>query len=152
MAFTVDLTEGEGTVMPVDGVVKHFVLKREVDFTVTANQLVNTGTMALFDIPAYVLVREVFIVVKTADADVTTVDVGSYSTAGVAVAATGFMDDATLATTGIKRDVAGGTYAITDGTAGYVAAADWAIGLYNADADTINEAVVEFYAECVDLR
>lgn len=152
MAFTVDLTSAEGTTVPVDGINKCFVMRRTVDFTKTANQLAQTATMALFDIPAYILVREVYMVVTTADADVSDVDIGTFSTAGVAVSADGFIDGATIASTGIKRDVAGETYSINDGTAGYVAAAAWSVGLTNNDADTINGAVITFCAECVDLR
>jgi hypothetical protein len=108
--------------------------------------------MGLFKVPAGVLVEEVLMRVKTPDADVTDVDIGAYSTAGVAVSADGFMDGATLANAGIVRDLAGETYSRQDGTAGYSSTSEWMIGLLNNDADTINEAVVEFIAICVDCR
>ncbi len=152
MAFDIDLTSRESASEPVDGILKKFVMKRRVDFTQTANQLAQTKTVGLFKVPAYVLVEEVFAVVRTADADVTDVDLGSFSSAGVAVAADGFIDGGTLATTGLKRDLAGETYSRQDGTAGYMAETDWCIGLTNNDADPINGAIVDFYAACVDLR
>jgi len=152
MAFTIDLTENESYAKPVDAVDRHFVMHRRVDFTETDNQLANAQTMGLFQVPPYVLVEEVIMVVRTADADVTDVDIGRYSTAGVVAAVDAFIDGGTLATTGEKRDLAGETYSKQDGTAGYMGAAAWTIGLINNDADTINEAIVDFFAICVDLR
>ena len=153
MAFEINLASSENAAVPVDGSIgKNFIMRREVDFTVAANQLAQTKAMGLFKVPAGVLVEEVLMRVKTPDADVTDVDIGSYSTAGVAVVADGFMDGATLANAGIVRDLAGETYSRQDGTAGYSSTSEWMIGLLNNDADTINEAVVEFIAICVDCR
>ena len=152
MAFDIDLTANEGAVLPWEGKDKYFVMKKRVDFTESANQLANAKSMGLFDIPAYVLVEEVFMVVRTADADITDVDIGRYSTAGVVASVDGFVDGATLAATGLVRDLAGETYSKQDGTFGYMGTSDWAIGLYNNDAQTIDEAVVDFYAVCMDLR
>ncbi len=152
MAFTVDLTAYEDPCVPVDGINRHVCLTRKVDFTETANQLIQTATMGLFLVPAYVLIEEVLILVTTADADITDVDIGRYSTAGVVAAVDAFVDGATLAATGLVRDLAGETYSRTDGTAGYMGEAAWAIGLINNDADTLNGAVVKFIALGVDLR
>ena len=152
MAFTVDLTENEGVAISVDSINRHFSMTRDVDFTETANQLIQTATMGLFLVPAFVLIEEVMILVLTADADITDVDIGRYSTAGVAAAADAFVDGATLANTGLVRDLAGETYSRTDGTAGYMGQADWAIGLINNDAQTLNEAKIRFIALGVDLR
>jgi hypothetical protein len=152
MAFTKDLTENDGYAPPVDGLNKKFVMKRRVDFTVAANQLANAQTMGLFNVPAGVLVEETLMNVVTPDADITDVDIGSFTTAGVAVVADGFVDGATLAAAGVVRDLAGETYSRQDGTAGYSSTSNWKIGFTNNDAQTINEAVVDFFALCVDLR
>lgn len=152
MAFTVDLTDGEGACMPVDGGLKHFVLRRTVDFSDAANSLIATATMGLFDIPAYVSVREVFAIVTDADAGVTDIDIGSYSTAGVVNDVDGFMDGGDPSSTGILRDTAGETYSIANGTVGYQAAAAWTIGLINNGAGTLDDAIITFCAECIDLR
>ncbi len=152
MAFDVDLTSRESACEPVDGILKKFVMKRRVDFTQTANQLATAKTMGLFQVPAYVLVEEVFMVVRTADADITDVDIGRFSAAGVVAAVDAFVDGATIAATGLVRDLAGETYSRQDGTAGYMGEAAWAIGLTNNDAQTINEAIIDFFAVCVDLR
>ena len=152
MAFDIDLTTAEKAAVPVDGLGKVFVMKKEVDFSVAANHLANAKSMGLMLVPAGVLVLEVIMRVKTPDTDVTDVDIGSYTAAGVAVAADGFQDGATLASAGIVRDVTGETYSLQTGTAGYSSTDAWAIGILNNDADTINEAVVEFIALCVDCR
>ncbi len=152
MAFDIDLTSRDGYAEPVDGIVKKFLMRRRVDFTAAANQLANAKTMGLFKVPAYVLVEEVAMVVRTADAQVTDVDIGRFSTAGVVAAVDAFADGASLAATGLIRDLAGDTYSRQDGTAGYMGEADWIIGLTNNDADMINDAIVDFVAFCVDLR
>ncbi len=152
MAFTVDLTENEGAEISVDSINRHFSMTRDVDFTEAANQLIQTATMGLFLVPAYVLIEEVMLLILTADTDITDVDIGRYSTLGVVAAVDAFVDGATLAATGLVRDLAGETYSRTDGTAGYMGEADWAIGLINNDADAINGAVVRFIALGVDLR
>ncbi len=152
MAFDIDLTSRDGYAEPVDGIVKKFLMKKRVDFTVGANQLANAKKMGLFKVPAYALVVEVAMVVRTADADVTDVDIGRFSTDGVAAAVDAFVDGASLAVTGLIRDLAGETYSRQDGTAGYMAETDWCVGLTNNDADPINGAIVDFYAACVDLR
>ena len=120
---------------------KAFVLTADVDFTVTANQLAQNETMALFDIPADTAVENAVIEVVTADADVTDVNLG--------MSADGSTDDtlidgATLATTGYKR---GGANA----DLGQVTAAAMQLVLTNIDADTINEAVIKVIVVCRSL-
>jgi hypothetical protein len=152
MDFKVDLTTKEGYSLPVDGLTKDVVLRKRVDFTVAANQLAQNEVMALFKIPAFVLVEEVFMVVRTADADVTDVDIGSFTEAGVGVAADGFMDGLSLAALGLIRDLAGETYSPQDQTAGYMGTSDWVVGFTNKDAQALDGAVVDFFAVCKDLR
>ena len=153
MAFTKDLTTTDGYAVPVDGVVgKEFQMNRRVDFSVAANQLAQNEIVALFKVPAGVLVEEVIPYVETPDTDVTDVDIGGFTTAGVAIVADGFIDGGTLAAAGAVRDFAGETYSRQDGTAGFCSTSNWIIGLTNKDADTLNGAVVNFVAICKDLR
>ncbi len=152
MAFAKNLTTSEGFSLPVDGLTKDVVLRKRVDFTAAANQLAQNEIMALFKIPAFVLVEEVFMVVRTADTDITDVDIGSFTTAGVAVSADGFMDGLSLAAEGLIRDLAGETYSPQDQTAGYMGTSDWVVGFTNKDAQTIDGAIVDFFAVCKDLR
>jgi hypothetical protein len=151
MAFDVDLTGREKAAIPVDGILKNFLMKRSVDFTVVANQVASGKVCALFQVPAYVLVEEVFYDVQTAEANVTDIDIGSFTTAGVGVAATGFMEAKSLAALGLIRALSGKTYSRQDGTAGYFSQSPWVIGLTNDDADTIATAVVDFFAVCMNL-
>lgn len=155
MAFTIDLTEDVGIVMPFDGHDKHFVIKKVVDFSVYS--LDNAGTIGLIPIPAGVLVREVLMKITTsADSDCTDVNIGKYSTAGVVVSSGNqFMDAANPYSATVPayvRDVAGQTYSITDGSAGFVDSADWVIGLSCEDSQSLDNGVIEFYAICVDLN
>lgn len=156
MAFNIDLTENGATGTPGDvpeaGLRKFFTMERTIDFTVTANQLANAQVAAIFTVPAYVLVEEVMILVHTADADITDVDVGNYTTAGVATVVDGFIDGATIATTGLKRDVTGETYSPQSGTVGFMGTTDWVVSLYNNDAQTIDGAILTIIAKCQDLR
>ena len=152
MAFKVNLCTNESPALPWDGRNKHFVMKKRVDFTQAANQLAQNEIMALFDVPAGVLVEEVLMNVVTADADVSDVDIGSFTTAEAAISADGFMDGADISSTGLKRDLAGETYSRQDQAAGYMGTSDWIVGFTNKDADTLNGAVIDFYAVCVDLR
>lgn len=139
---------------------KCFVLKRTVDFTVAANQLVQNGIMALFEIPAHVKVREVGMRVITADADLAT---SGYFGAYTRVAATStitVVDEDGFAVTGQVMNATGYVAMDVDaaynpqGTTarGYVSTSPWYVTFTNKDTDTINEAVVEFFAICEDLR
>ncbi len=150
MAFKVDKCDSPA--MPWDGREKEFLLKKRIDFRLSANQLAQNEIMGIFEIPGNVLVEEVLLNVITADADVSDVDVGSFSTAGVAVAADGFIDGADVSTGGVKRDIADETYSLTNGTGGYVASANWKIGLTNKDAQALDAAVIDVIARCIDLR
>ena len=107
----------------------------DVDFTVTANQLVQNGTMSLLDIALGEVVLAAFINVVTADADVSDVDLGLET--GGATNDT-LIDAATLASTGIKS--AGANAVLPN----YLAcAAATQLVLTNKDADTINEAIIK---------
>lgn len=154
--FNVNLTSSEGATLPVDGFGKSFVLKRTVDFTDTDNQLAQNAIMALFHIPAYVKVREVLMRVTTADTDITTVELGGYSRSGTTITEIdldGFGVNATLAATGyVAMDVDAVYNPAGTGGRGYVATSDWYVTVKNTDANTLDEAVVEFIAICEDLR
>ena len=160
MAFTVDLTENEGVALPWDGLNKHFVIKKTVDFGVAANNLAHDCHMALMPIPGGVLVEEVILLItENADSDCDALDVGSFEEDGTAIVADGFIDGATIYTTTgtvaapvYVRDVAGETYSITDGTVGFVRATDWVLGCENDDDHTIDNGIITFIAICKDLR
>lgn len=152
MAYDLDLTDNSAS-LAWDGRNKQVVLTKEVDFSVAANQLANTKNMCLFNIPAGVLIDEVLAIVKTADADISDIDIGIFTASTQAVISVdGFVDGADISTTGIKRDLAGETYSKTNGTAGYYCTVDTDIVVTNNDAQTINGAVVVFVALCTDLR
>lgn len=159
MAFTVDLTGDVGVALPWDGLNKHFVLKKTVDFSEAANHLANAEIMALMPIPAGVLVREVIAKITTsADSDTTTFEVGSFTTAEVAIQEHGFLyaqNPYQATVPAYVRDTAVDThavYALTDGTAGYVGASDWILGFTNTDAQELDNGVIEFMVVCIDLR
>jgi len=153
MAFKVNLCTNQRPALPWDGRNKHFVMKKRVDFTQAANQLATDEIMALFDVPAGVLVEEVLMNVVTADADIDAVDIGSFTVAEAAISADGFHDGTSIAATGLKRDLAGETYSKQDQAAGYMGTSDWIIGFTSKTAaQTLNGAVIDFYAVCVDLR
>lgn len=151
MAISIDLTTKEDGAVPVDGINKHYLMKKTVDFTLAANQLATTLIMALFEVAPKQLIEEVFMVVDTIDADITTVDLGVATLADVTISENGFMEDLSLAVAGLIRDLAGETYSPQDGTVGYYTAAGCKIILTNQDAQTINEAKVTFFAKCLDL-
>ena len=159
MAFTVDLTEDEGVAMPFDGLNKHFVVKKVVDFSEAANHLTNAQIMALMNIPAGVLVREVILKVTTsADSDTTTFEVGAYTKAAVEIDGHGFIYaknpyQATVPAYVRDPDVdTHAIYAIADGTAGYVSGSDWVLTCANSDAQELDNGVIEFMVVCIDLR
>lgn len=157
MAFTVDLTEDVGVAMPFSGHGKHFVVKKTVDFS--ENNLTTNQIIALFPIPADVLVREVLVkVIESADSDTTTYDIGSFTTAEVAIDADAFQyaqNPYQGTVPAYVRDTAVDTnaaYAITDGTAGFVYTDDWILGFTNTDTQTLDNGVLEIIAVCIDLR
>lgn len=152
--FTVNKTDNRAMLSWPRG--KTFVLKRRVDFS--EDNLAQNGIMALFMIPAYVKVREVFMRVITADSDWNTSGLlGAYSRSGTtisAIDADGFaVTGQTGTTTGYKAmDVDAVYNPAGTGANGYVATSEWYVTFTNLDADTINEAVVDFIAICEDLR
>jgi hypothetical protein len=111
---------------------RDFVLEREIDFSVTANNLAQNATMALWDIPADTIITDAFIEVTTVSSDVTDIDLGC-STDGSTAA--DLIDGATLANLGY----------VTNGTvlpAGYNAAQQ--VVVTNKDANTMDAAKVRF--------
>jgi hypothetical protein len=120
------------------------VLHNYVDFTVTANQLATTETGAIFDIPANTLVLYVTMRVTTGDADIETVDIGIEGGT-----TDGFVNDADIAAAGWFFDVNEG-YSIA-AAAPFISTSNAVVIVTNADAATLNEAKIHFYALCVDL-
>ena len=155
--FTVNKTDNLPVLSWPPG--KTFVLKRTVDFSVAANQLVQNGIMALFEIPAYIKVREVGMRVITADADLATSGyLGAYSRVAAtstitAIDADGFgvTGEVMNATGYVAMDVDAAYNPQGTGANGYVATSPWYVTFTNIDTDTINEAEVEFFAICEDL-
>ena len=137
---------------------KTLVMKRTVDFSVAANQLAQNAIMALFMIPAHVKVREVLMRVITADTDITTVELGAYSRVAATETITeidldGFGVNGTLAATGyVAMDVDAVYNPQGTGARGYVGTSEWYVCVKNTDAQTLDEAEVEFIAICEDLR
>ena len=156
--FNVNQDSGDGFSVPVDGIGKVAVLKRTVDFTVAANQLAQNGVMAIFALPAGVKTREFGMKAKTADTDVTSVHLGVFTRVAAtstitAVDADGFGVGVTLASAGhVGMDVDAAYNPQGTGGRGYVGTSDYYLAITNNDADTINEAVVDFYAIVEDLR
>ena len=155
--FDVDLVENEGAGV-MYGPEKMGVLKRTVDFSMAANLLAQNKIMSLFKIPAKVLVTKVIMNVLTADADVTTVNMGVYTEA-----ANGDITEVDLDGFGVNLDphlvglVANDVDAVYNsagtGGRGYVnMSAESIITLQNVDAQSLDSAVIEFYAVCEDLR
>jgi len=75
MALTIDKTDTNAGV-PWVGIDKVYIMKLNIDFSVSANNLVNAGTLGIFKVPAKTLIKEVYMVVNTVDADVTEVAKG----------------------------------------------------------------------------
>lgn len=130
--------------LPAAGFGKCVIMQNHIDFTVSANQLTQGQTMDIFDLPANVLCQEVLMHISTVCAGVTDVDIGT------AADTSGFMDGATLATSGWVRDVSGEAYTLASG--GYISNSDAVITLKNMDATTLTSAIIDFYAVCFDLR
>jgi len=145
MAFTQDLTQYETVSLPYDGKGKHFVIKKTVDFS--DYPLAQNEILGLCDIPANVLVKNVYAYVSDTDTSVIDIDVGSFTTAGVAVDADGFIDGMTAASKAFS--IGAGAYV---SAGGYVSASAWSIGVTNNDADDLDDAVITFYIECIDLN
>lgn len=131
--------------VPVDGVKRFYVLKNVVDFS--DNNVANAETMAIFDLPANTLVMEVLALVTTADTLVSDVDIGI-----VGADVDGFQDGVDISSAGWKRQANVGAGIVYVIPTCYISTSDVQIGIINNDAQTIDDAVVEFYALCVDLN
>ncbi len=129
--------------MPTDGVHKHFVMKNTVDFSESGKSLAQNESAGIFDVPAGVMVERVVMNVKTAQADISDVDVGIDGGT-----ADGFIDGADISTTGFKTDIDEGYTP----TAGFLSDSNAIIAVKNMDAQTLNAAKIDFLAVCVDLR
>jgi hypothetical protein len=159
MAFTVDLTGDVGVAMPFDGSNKHFVVKKVVDFSEAANHLTQNQIMGLLTIPGGVLVREVIAKITTsADSDTTTFEVGACGTDESEIDIHGFIyakNQYQATVPAYVRDPDVNThaiYALADGTAGHVQAADWVLTFKNTDSEEMDNGVIEFMVICIDLR
>lgn len=115
-----------------------FVLESDIiDFTVSANQLAQNETMAVFDLDADVIIENAMVEVLTADTDVTDVDLGT-STDGSTASNLG--DGLTLGTTGYKREAAADF--------GVATASAVQVVFTNIDSDTINQAKIRVLLVC----
>jgi hypothetical protein len=154
----VDLAKGTGFALPWPAH-RVGVLRRRVDFTVTANQLASGKLMSLFKLPADCMVIKAGMYVKTADAQVTDVDLGLFTLAGdadsaayTAVDADGFIDGLDISsTTGYRIGLVSSAYNTQGTDPLHVTAANSVVALTNNDADTINDAVIDFYVVCIDV-
>jgi len=154
MALTVDKTNTESG-PPHRGPDRNYTMKLTIDFTTAANQIAQTETLGLFKIPKSTLVKEAYFVVRTADANITDVDIGIYSNADVVEDADELCDNLSLAATGLIKDTTGADASwdgATGGSHGYfnTAAAYKKVVLTNNTAATLDEAVVDFFIECTD--
>jgi len=157
-SFTADLREDEGIALPWPGDKCH-VLKRIVDFSEAANHLQSDEAMALFNIPAFVCVKEVGFRLITAEAEIaTSCYLGAFTVTAAGVATEidedGFAADVVFnGTVGyITPDVDAAYMVGGSGKQGYKSTVDWVIAFTNKDSGECHEAKVEFYAICVDLR
>jgi len=150
--WTVDKTSDQGFALPWSAE-RVAVMRRTIDFSVAANNLVQNGVMPIFKLPADCIVLACGIKVTTADAQVSDVDLGLYTEASDTITAVdidGYGDGLTLAATGYVNDPDAVFNSL--GTSAFaVVAADSYFTIKNIDADTINGAVVEFYAVVVDI-
>jgi hypothetical protein len=144
--MTVEIDNSGGAAVQAQGPNSRIgVMYNRVDFTETANALATTLSMGIFTVPMGVRVLNVFMHVIQADADVSDVDVGIEGGTE-----DGFIDGATIATVGIKDDV-DEAYS-TPGNGFFDVDDDQVIALKNNDADTINGAIIDFFATYVDTR
>jgi hypothetical protein len=150
--WTVDKTADEGFALPWSAE-RVSVLKKTVDFSVAANNLVQNGVMSIFKLPAKCIVLACGINVLTVDTDVTDVDLGLYTELADTITTVdidGYGDGLTLASLGFVQDP-NAAYC-SDGTeAMHVVAADSYFTIKNIDSDTLNGAEVEFFAVVVDV-
>jgi hypothetical protein len=109
-----------------------------IDFSVAANFLAQNEIVDIYDIPAGTVVEWAIMNVITADTDVTDVNLGVALTG---VAATNLIDAGTLAAVDYVVGAAAATPIVCP-------TADSKVTLINIDADTINEAKVQFIVKC----
>jgi hypothetical protein len=133
-----------GICKPAVGLDKFYVMHNYIDFTVTANQLANGETGAIFDIPANTMVLYVLARVATADAQIADTDLGIEG-----ATTDGFLDAMNITTTGWKTDV-DEAYSIA-AAAPFVSTSNSVVLFTNSGGATLNEAKLHFYAICVDL-
>lgn len=140
MAIDIDKTT-DAIGIPVDGLGRHYVLKNKIDFSV--DNLGSGEKMGVLDIPANTQVREVWVKVITGETGATGIDIGidgGYDN--------GFHDNSSFETTGWVRDITGQEYSPPKG---FISTSN-AIVAVKAGTGGISKAVVEFYAECLDLN
>lgn len=139
---TVDKTQATG--IPASGMGKSFVMHNYIDFTVAANQLIQNATVAVFDVPAHILVEKVMMRIVTGDADIETLRVGIEGGT-----TDGFIANTDIANPGWVLCPLAGAY---PAAGGFISTSDAVIFATNIDTATLNEAKIHFYAMCVDLR
>ena len=149
-----DFTTGDGYELPNNASGQLFALKCRID---TATTNVTSGNVAkAFIIPADTVVREVILIVRTAEGGTLTVDVGDYLIAtDAAVTADGYLDGVNCnATAGTAYNSLSSddTYGGGGGTNGYgkvYTSRNSYIGvLFNNTADA---AIVDVIALCCDI-
>lgn len=144
--MTVEIDNSGGAAIERQGPNSRWVvLYNRVDFSKAANYLATTLSMGVLKVPAGVKIIRAFMNVLTADTDVTDVDLGIEG-----ADEDGFQDGATLATTGLKEAITA-AYQV-DGVGYSDLVNDQVIALKNNDADTINQAKIDFFAWGIDLR
>lgn len=151
--FAVKQTDKEGFALPWAEARVSF-LKKTVDFSVVANNLVTTGVMSIFKLPAKCIVLACGIKVLTADAQISDVDLGLYTEAAngdiTAVDIDGYGDGLNLTATGYKKDP-DAAFNSAGAEAMHVVVADSFFTIKVITNATLNDAVVEFYAVVMDV-
>lgn len=157
--FTIDPLTDDGYAPSWDGSNRFGILKKQIDFSETANNLVQNGIVPIFKIPAHVRVTRVQMYVDTADTDIATSGyLGAYSRNETTLAITEIDADGfgvtgqVMSSTGYVAQDVDAVYNGQGSAPGYVSTSAWYVTFTNIDTDTINEAVVTFIAEYVDYR
>ena len=131
--------------VPVDGIGKPYLAKNRVDFSTVngGNGAVQNDIVEALRIPANTLVLKAFAKVITPEADATDMDLG---VTGDVV--DGFLDGASFANAGWLYDVDEG-YSAGEGK---LFSAEDTIDFKVTGNHTVNAAVVEVFAVCIDLN
>jgi len=132
---------GSAVAIPVDGLNRHYILKNEIDFA--EDKLSATQTVAVFNIPANTIVREVLLKVVRADTGCDDFDVGIEG-----ANTDGFHDGSNLGATGWVRDISGEPYSPPTG---FLASAN-SVLIAGSPTDAVQVGKVQFFAECIDLN